>query len=938
MSASTPTSNGLAGCRADPPDRSSDRFVASVKDVSLRYGRKVALDRISVDVPVGKRIALIGPDGVGKSSLLSLIAGSRRIQSGSVEVFGDDMADVRHRSNVCSLIAYMPQGLGKNLYPDLSVGENIAFFGRLFGQGRGERERRIDELTESTGLKPFKDRQARKLSGGMRQKLGLCCALVHDPALLILDEPTTGVDPLSRRQFWELIERIRERQPDMSMMVATAYMEEAERFDWLVALHDGRIVATGTPHDLKAGTGAASLEDAFIALLPADGSQRKTPLLIPPHRPSAAEPVIVARDLTRRFGDFTAVDKVSFTIDRGEIFGFLGSNGCGKTTTMKMLTGLLPATSGEALLFGQEIEAGGMRARARVGYMSQSFSLYTELTVRQNLDLHARLFGLPRAEARARIGFLVDQFGLEDYLDQSASRLPLGIRQRLSLAVAIVHEPEMLILDEPTSGVDPMARDRFWELLVDLSRNRGVTIFVSTHFMNEAARCDRIALMDAGRVLATGAPAALIRARRVANLEEAFISYLEEAAGGRPAAGERSPGLPAKVQQERERARSAPRAAASWFSLRRMLAYTIREALELIRDPIRLGFALVGTAFLMVVMGAGISTDVDNLTFAVLDRDKSPESLAYLEELRGSRYFTEKAPIEDYADLEQRLKSANVRAAIEIPPDFGRDIKKRVPTAVGAWIDGAMPFRAETIRGYLEAMHQQYLSDLATGEGFSASEVQPAKIETRFVYNQDFYSIYAMAPGTIAFLLILIPAILMALAIVREKELGSITNLYVTPVTRIEFLLGKQLPYIAVGMVNFTVLVLVAILLFAVPLKGSFLTLLVGALLYVASTTGYGMLISSFARTQIAALFGTAILSFLPAMQFSGMMTPVSSLAGVAAFMGRIFPMSYFLPISVGTFTKGLGLADLGGNLISLVLFSIVLILLSLAFLRGQET
>jgi ribosome-dependent ATPase len=914
-----------------------DPYVACVKEVTLRYGAKFALDKVSLAIPSSKRIALIGPDGVGKSSLLSLIAGSRRIQTGAVEVLGGDMRDIRHRTEICSRIAYMPQGLGKNLYPDLSVGENIAFFARLFGQAKEERERRIDDLTESTGLKAFKDRPARNLSGGMRQKLGLCCALIHDPTLLILDEPTTGVDPLSRRQFWELTERIRERRPGMSIVVATAYMEEAERFDWLVSMDGGKIVATGAPQDLKTKTGTSNLEDAFIALLPAERRRDRATLVIPAGPPSTEEPVIFARDLTCRFGDFTAVDKVSFSIERGEIFGFVGSNGCGKTTTMKMLTGLLPATSGEALLFGQKIVAGDMSSRARVGYMSQSFSLYTELSVRQNLELHARLFHLPPAYARARISALVEKFGLADYLDQNAGGLPLGIRQRLSLAVAIVHEPEMLILDEPTSGVDPMARDRFWELLIDLSRNQGVTIFISTHFMNEAARCDRIALMDAGHVLATGTPAALTEARQGATLEDAFIAYLEEAIKARQAPGEEVNAAAARSLRLDETVATPPAKAGSWFSLRRMLAYTIREALELSRDPIRLGFALIGTAFLMVVMGAGVSTDVDNLSFAVLDHDKTPESRAYLEELRGSRYFIEKTPIRDFGELERRLQGADIRAAIEIPPEFGRNIKKGVPTSIGAWIDGAMPFRAETIRGYLQAMHQQYLSDLATKEGLSASLSQPATIETRWVYNQDFYSIYAMVPSTIAFLLILIPAILMALAIVREKELGSITNLYVTPVTRIEFLIGKQLPYIAIGMSNFTLMFLMAIFVFDVPLKGSFLTLLLGALLYVTTATSYGMLISSFASTQIAALFGTAILTYLPAQQFSGMMTPVSSLAGIAAFLGRIFPMTYFLPISVGTFTKGLGFEDLAENLLALAVFSMILILLSLSFLRGQE-
>lgn len=936
----------MAGLATGPLESMTpiDPWVVRTNEVCLRYGKNIALDRINLSLPAGKKIALIGPDGVGKSSLLSLIAGSRRIQTGTVKVLGGDMREARHRAAVCSKIAYMPQGLGKNLYPDLSVAENIAFFARLFGQGKTERERRIDELTESTGLRAFKDRPAGKLSGGMRQKLGLCCALIHDPTLLILDEPTTGVDPLSRRQFWELTERIRERRQGMSLLVATAYMKEAESFDWLIAMDGGAVIAAGAPEDLMTTTGTTNLEDAFIALLPADRRRGPAALDIPKRPPSNEPPVIVARNLTCRFGDFKAVDNVNFSIERGEIFGFLGSNGCGKTTTMKMLTGLLPSSSGEALLFGQEIEAGGMAARARVGYMSQSFSLYTELTVRQNLRLHARLFHLSPAKAKARIDTLVEQFGLGDYLDQDALDLPLGIRQRLSLAVAIVHEPEMLILDEPTSGVDPLARDRFWELLIDLSRNQGVTIFISTHFMNEATRCDRIALMDAGRVLAIGAPAALTKARNCANLEDAFISYLEEAINIRATGGEETALTAAKGQSMGETHAAVAAPSSPLFSPRRLFAYTIREALELLRDPIRLGFALFGTAFLMVVMGAGISTDVDNLSFAVLDHDNSPESLAYLEELRGSRYFSEKPPIKDYGELERRLKSADIRTAIEIPPDFGRDIKKNVPASVGAWIDGAMPFRAETIRGYLQAIHQQFLSDLATKRGLSgkaesmpASQAQPAIIETRFVYNQDFYSIYAMIPGTLAFLLLLIPAILMALAIVREKELGSITNLYVTPATRIEFLIGKQLPYMVIGFVNFIVLLLLALFVFSVPLKGSFSALLLGVLLYLAATTGYGMFISSFARSQIAALFGTAILSYMPAFQFSGIMTPVSSLAGIATFMGRVFPMTYFLPISVGTFTKGLGFADLWGNFISLAIFAVVLLLLSLAFLRGQE-
>jgi ribosome-dependent ATPase len=906
-----------------------ERSVARIDGLTQRYSSSVALDAVSIEIPAGCMAGFIGPDGVGKSSLLSIVAGSRQIQSGRVFVLGGDIANATHRAAICPRIAYMPQGLGKNLYPDLSVRENIEFFGRLFGQSRTERDARIADLLNSTDLTRFADRPAKKLSGGMRQKLGLCCCLIHDLDLLVLDEPTTGVDPLSRRQFWELIDRMRARREGMSVVVATAYMEEAERFDWLAAMNQGKVLATGSPDKLKADSGAATLEDAFIAMLPEAQRGDGHKLTIPPRRSFDIAPVIVARNLTCRFGDFTAVDRVSFTIERGEIFGFLGSNGCGKTTTMKMLTGLLQPSDGEALLFGQRLDASDISSRYRVGYMSQSFSLYTELTVQQNLDLHAHLFHLPPQKAKARIADLVDQFGLTDYLGQTAMDLPLGIRQRLSLAVAIVHEPEILILDEPTSGVDPLARDRFWEALIDLSRNQGVTIFISTHFMNEAARCDRISLMNSGRVLATDTPAAIIKSRGVTTLEDAFIAYLEEATGT-DALG------PAPMSTGTIEDRAKPRQAASFFSLERMLAYTIRETLELLRDPIRLGFSLFGTTLLMLVFGFGVSTDVNNLSFAVLDQDKTPESRAYLGEIRGSSYFTERSPLDDHAQLEKRLQSGDIKAAIEIAPGFGRDIKRGRPAWISATVDGAMPFRAETIRGYLQGMHQLYLVDPAL-KTTQPSSTPPADIEVRFKYNQDFDSIYAMVPSNISLLLALFPAILMALAIVREKELGSITNLYVTPVTRLEFLIGKQLPYIAVAMVNFTLMFLMALFIFHVPLKGSFPALVLGVLIFVTTMTAYGMLISVFTNTQIAALFGTAILTVLPATQFSGMMTPVSSLGGAAQIIGLGFPMTYFVPISVGTFTKGLSFLDVRSHLVSLSVFVPVLTGLSVLLLRKQE-
>ncbi len=467
---------------APPATNDRNAPVARLTDVRLTFGSTIALADISVEIPAGRMIGLIGPDGVGKSSLLSLVSGARAIQKGKVEVLGGDMSDPRHREDTCPRIAYMPQGLGKNLYPTLSVFENIDFFGRLFGQGSRERQARIAELLKSTGLEPFADRPAMKLSGGMKQKLGLCCALIHDPDLLILDEPTTGVDPLSRRQFWELIDSIRAGRPGMSVIVATAYMEEAAGFDWLVAMDGGKILATGSPAELLERTSAPNLDAAFIALLPEEKRKGYHEVHIAPRKVTGeGDYAIEASHLSMRFGDFTAVDNVSFKIPRGEIFGFLGSNGCGKSTTMKMLTGLLAASEGEAKLFGHKVDASDMAIRHRVGYMSQAFSLYSELTVRQNLDLHARLFKLPEETIQPRIAEMAERFDLGAVMETLPDDLPLGIRQRLSLAVAMIHSPDILILDEPTSGVDPVARDGFWQILADLSRNDNVTIFISTH-------------------------------------------------------------------------------------------------------------------------------------------------------------------------------------------------------------------------------------------------------------------------------------------------------------------------------------------------------------------------------------------------------------------------------------------------------------------------
>ena len=904
------------------------RPVVRMQGLRLRYGKVAALDGVTLDLPAGCVVGLIGPDGVGKSSLLALIAGARKMQDGRLEVLGGDMARAGHRAQICPRIAFMPQGLGRNLYPTLSVRENVEFFGRLFEEARSERHRRIAELLAATDLDAFADRPAAKLSGGMKQKLGLCCALIHDPDLLILDEPTTGVDPLSRREFWALIGRIRAARPGMSLLVSSAYMEEAAGFDHLVAMDAGRVLATGSPAELMAQTGTNDLDAAFIALLPEDQRRRHSNLIIPP-RPATAEgsPVIEAENLSVRFGDFTAVDTVSFRIQPGEIFGFLGSNGCGKTTTMKVLTGLLEPSSGSTRIYGHPVDARDMATRKRIGYMTQSFSLYSELTVRQNLELHARLFDMPTAEIAPRIDELARRFDLTGVLDSLPLRLPLGIRQRLSLAVALIHRPEILILDEPTSGVDPVARDVFWQALVDLSRKDGVTIFLSTHYMSEAARCDRISLMHAGRVLVSGTPEAIRAGVGAATLDDAFVHHLRLATKG---------DAPTPATEVRFEAPETPHRRGP-FSLARLFSFSWREGLELRRDPIRLTLASIGSVILMIVLGYGISMDVKNLKFAVLDFDQTVASRSYVNDLSGSRYFDEQPPLTSHADLDARMRAGEISLALEIPPGFAADVARGRPVEIGAWFDGAMPMRADTVRGYVQGMHVHWLTEQMRRIHGPEAVASRYSLEVRYRYNPDVESLTAIVPAVIPLLLMLIPAMLAVLSVAREKETGSIVNLYVTPARRLEFLLGKQVPYILLGFVNFLLLLALAVWAFGVPVRGSLLALSAGAAVYVVLATGLGLLISAFTRSQVTALFFTALATLIPAVQYGGIIDPVSSLDGMGRVIGAVFPTSHFVTISRGAFAKALDFGDLGASFLPMLALVPVLVVLGTIFVRKQE-
>ncbi len=543
--------------------------IVNVSGFVKRYRKHVAVKGVDIGIRKGEIYGLIGPDGAGKSSLMKAIAGVLTYDEGMVEVFGTLVDSERAAERVKQRIGFLPQGLGLNLYPDLSVEENIDFFARLRLVPERDLIERKARLLAMTRLDKFRDRPMKNLSGGMKQKLGLICTLIHEPEMAIMDEPTTGVDPVSRRDFWAILAELLQEK-GMTALVSTAYMDEAARFHRLSFLSSGKVLASGTPAEVQmlapgsmvtfeatpqldaiarlkmrykqvetlgpllhvftddtvpaaAMQSIASslgdikpmqlrvnepeLEDVFVALLLRQGEQ-PTAIEMPPATRLTSNNAfaIEAKGLIRDFGTFRAVDRVSFQVKPGTIFGLLGANGAGKTTVIKMLNGIMPPTGGEGWVAEADMKTAGGAIKERIGYMSQAFSLYLDLTVVENIRLFAGIYGLDANATDQRLKWIVSMAGLKGYESSLTSRLPMGVRQRLALGCALVHQPRVLFLDEPTSGVDPIGRRHFWDILSRLAREEGVAILVTTHYMSEAEHCDQLALMYAGRIVAEGSP------------------------------------------------------------------------------------------------------------------------------------------------------------------------------------------------------------------------------------------------------------------------------------------------------------------------------------------------------------------------------------------------------------------------------------------------
>jgi len=934
-----------------------------------------ALSGVSFTVPTGALTALVGPDGAGKTTLMRLAAGLMAPDGGRLDVLGLDVA--REPQAVQDRLGYMPQRFG--LYEDLSVQENLDLYADLHGVALGERRARYARLLEMTDLARFTTRLAGQLSGGMKQKLGLACTLVRRPDLLLLDEPTVGVDPLSRRELWEILEQL-VRDEGLSVLVSTSYLDEAERCEQVLLLREGRLLAQGTPESLRrvaegrtfmltppqgelpralqarllarpdavldavphagrvhvivagapeaaaqaAGVQASALEpvqarveDGFMVLLrnaqaetavQARSAPTPSPAGPAASTPDADRPVIEVKDLVRRFGDFTAVAQTSFSVRRGEVFGLLGPNGAGKTTTFRMLCGLLPPSGGSLRVAGLDMRSAPGHARRQLGYVSQKFALYGNLTAAENLAFFAGAYGLPPAEAAHRVAEVAREFGLEDHLATPSAQLPGGYRQRLAMAAALLHRPGILFLDEPTSGADPLARRDFWQRITALAQ-AGTTVVVTTHFMEEAEYCDRLVIQDAGRVLALGTPGEIRqRASAAADMEQAFIAIVEEARRGSrgPANGQAAATGQSSVAADSQAARQ-PSADARHRFWSRLRSLTRKETRQLLRDRANLAFGLVLPIALILLFGYGITLDVTDAPVAVVLEDASPQARQAVSGLQRTPWI-HPVFVPTMTQAEALIVDRRVDGIVRVPSDFASALAAG-RAHVQLVVHGSDAATARVVQSYVQgALAQATLEDAdAAGAGPdrdpradpAANAPRPGRVqvESRLWFNVANTSTWYLVPGLLVLIMTLVGAFLTSLLVAREWERGTMEALLVTPARPLEILLSKMIPYFGVGMLGCSLCLVAAKWLFHLPFEGSVALIVLASMLYLVVALGMGLLISSVTKNQFLASQVALIASFLPAMMLSGFLFDLRNVPVVVRAIAQVLPATHFLEL-----------------------------------------
>jgi ABC-2 type transport system permease protein len=963
----------------EPEPSAADRaeadqgVVLEMREVSKRFATRrrttEALAGVSLEIRRGQITGLIGPDGAGKTTLMRLAAGLLLPDTGQISVLGHDV--VQEPLVVQASIGYMPQRFG--LYDDLSVQENLNLYADLQGVPHAARAARYDELMHMNGLAPFLRRLAGRLSGGMKQKLGLACTLIRPPPLLLLDEPTVGVDPVSRRELWQIVDRF-VREQRTAVLMSTAYLDEAARCRHVIMLDDGKLIAQGAPQEFSESMQGRSytvsvpgmktrelesrlagrpgvtdavvrgdgvrvvaesattdmtpltsdlsdasvtaapprFEDAFIARLKehrgaaAEASERRSMSAASSHRHGRDGPMIDVQGLQRKFGDFYAVKDVAFNVAQGEVFGLLGANGAGKTTTFRMLCGLLPPSAGELRVAGVDLRRAAARARARIGYMSQKFSLYGNLSVEQNLQFFASAYGLSGSRRAERIAWALEEFELEAAAAADSASLPLGYKQRLALACSLMHEPDILFLDEPTSGVDPLARREFWAQINALAAS-GVTVLVTTHFMEEVEYCDRAAIMAAGEILALGAPREIKDRAATADcpeptMEDAFIHLIENRQGEAE-----TPEAPSAAGRQPAAALTAVNGTASadgrrGGSMMRLRGLMRKEFLQILRDPSSLAIAFVLPVILLVLFGYGVSLDAEHVPIALVVERLNADTAALAAAFEGSRYF-DVTRVHGMREAQQALLQGRLDAIVRVRENFAERLRRPRGAPIQVIVNGMDANNARMITGYVEGVWGSWLADRARQQ--SVSIAVPVELEQRVWFNANLHSRHFIVPGLIALIMTLIGALLTALVMAREWERGTMEALMVTPTGIHEVLLGKTAPYFLLGMSGMVLSLCMAVWQFAVPMRGSLWVLFGASSLFLLTALGMGLLISTLAKSQFVAAQAAIIVTYLPAFILSGFIFDIGSMPTPLQWLTRLLPARYFVTILQTVFLAG---------------------------------
>jgi ABC-2 type transport system permease protein len=918
-------------------------------------GHALAIDHLDARIEPGRVTGLVGPDGAGKTTLLRLFAGLLLPTEGRLTICGADPAT--ELAKLRQDVSYMPQRFG--LYEDLSVQQNLNLYADLCNVLGSERDQAFERLLTFTDLKRFTQRLAGALSGGMKQKLGLACALIRKPKLLLLDEPSVGVDPISRRELWKMVYELVDQ--GIGVIWSTSYLDEAERCAEVLLLSEGKVLYSGRPKELTnrvagrcllvAGAGQAGrqllsralkrpdvvdaviqgasvrlvmkqdvavpsaselgvgnleikqtpprFEDAFVDLLGGAPKGESALFGLPNASDSAGDSVVVeAVGLTKKFGDFTAANDISFKIGRGEIFGLLGPNGAGKSTTFKMMCGLLRPTAGQAFVAGLDLYEAAGAARGRVGYMAQKFSLYGDLSARQNLAFFAGVYGLSGTHRREATARVIAAFKLEPYLDTNSSDLPLGFKQRLALACAIMHEPAVLFLDEPTSGVDPLTRREFWSH-INAMVERGVTVMVTTHFLDEAEYCDRIGLVYRGRVIAEGTPDELkdrVRSQQTPEptLEDAFIDLVEEfdrneGRTANPAPIETHPQFVASHGLIHEVAGAVRR--------RRMAALIRKESQQIVRDPSSFLIAGILPLLLLFVYGFGVSLDLKRVPVGLVVEQSSPEANSFVASFRDSRYFDVRL-VRHRAAVSEELVSGRLNGVVVLAADFSERLGRGETAPIQVLVDGSDPNTAGLVAGYVQLLWANWLQQESLALGNLVSRPKAVSLittEPRVWFNPEINSYYALLPGAIAIILTLIGTLLPALVVAREWERGTMEALLTTPVTPLDLLVGKLVPYYVLGLVALTLSVSVTVFGFGVPFRGSILALFLISTAYLCVTLALGLLISTLTKNQFAAGQAALVVGFLPAFLLSGYIFEIDSMPAPLRLLTALLPPRYYV-------------------------------------------